>query len=821
MSRNLRLSIYYPVVIGLLAIACYFIFGRTVSRAPVYAMPDGLIVFSDFPGLQPGDTLRWPGCVPHEAGDVSSFSVCSVVRDGMAYDVSVPHATLDRMDLLRIFYGPLIIAVFMVFSALWFLENGRDTLIALFFGSAAFMLLLTAYVVVYEDGVLLWTLWGFLVSASFLNLNFRTSGIVLSTRILLAEAVGLIFIVLLVVGGTDSPEFRKRAIDFGWSILWLVLAASVIFNLLGIADPDNDRIDRVKRIVLMGGLLSGVQAPLLLILYAPGPVPPAVYIGLSILFPLSLFYGTYRMYLVPFQFFVTRGIAAAVLTVLFLFIYMGVLYVYSELVPGPGNELRWIANIAFLASLVFFLDPLRSRTTDMVERQFLIPRGEHSESLKRLAAMVSRSSRPRVVVQAMLDEINHTLALQRSFLLTSPDFFFHLDLKGQNVLRMPLTSPLWDALRPSQMVFAPYLNLATGSRREVFEFLFHRKLMMGIGLGEKPGVLSLLLFLIARLPPSLRLRMDRFEQPMAQPPCALLIGYPPGRTKLYLHEIRYLQEAARVMGMTLFNIHALFREVDKRKKVREFQLSGQYQKLTLLRPDEPPDTVDYRFYNRPVLSVTGDYIDFVRLDDERVGIFLGDVSGHGLGTGFLVSAVRAIVRTSLAANHSLESILACLNDFLSDRYSGYEFLTLFAMILHIPDGSVQYVNAAHPGAFLKLPAGGIEKLENTQRLLGILPGSYRVHSHQLRPGERVFLFSDGVTEATNPRDEFFGEQRLSAFIARQGDDPLDEMMDGFLATLGDFRAGQAQMDDTSFFVIEYLPARSLLDFVLRGLGLRR
>lgn len=819
MPRSLRLSLYYPLAILLLGVACYFIFGRTISRVPVYAMPDGLIVFSEFPGLHPGDSLRWPGCSQRAEIDSIPFRICSVTRGGMSYDVSVPLTTLDRMELLRIFFAPMLIGLFMLLSALWFIENGRDFLIAGFFLSAAVALFFTVYVIAYEEGSHLWTIAGFLVSISFLNLNLRTSGIVLSTRILLAEAVGLICIVLLVVAGTDSPEFLARSIDFCWSILWLTISISVIFHLVGIVDPENDRIDRIKRIVALLGLASGVIAPLILLLHTGITASPIAYIGLSLLFPLSLFYGTYRMYLVPFQFLVTRGIAAALLTVAFLFIYMAVLYVYSELVPG--TELRWVANIAFLASLVFFLDPLRSRTTDLVERQFLIPRGEHSESLKRLAGMIARSSRPRVVVQAMLDEINATLSLQRSFLLTSPDFFFHMDLKGQNVLRLPLTSPLWDALRPSRMVFAPYLNLATGRRREVFEFLFHRKLMMGIGLGERPGMLHALHFILERLPGVFQRWTDRFEPPTPQPPCALLLGYPPGRTKLYLHEIRYLQEAARLMGMTLFNIHALFREVDKRKKVREFLLSGQYQKLTMLRPDEPPDTVDYRFYNRPVLSVTGDYIDFVHLTDQRVAIFLGDVSGHGLGTGFLVAAVRSIVRTSLAENRNLESILACLNDFLSDRYSGYEFLTLFAMILHIPDGSVEYVNAAHPGAFLKLPGQGIEKLENTQRLLGILPGEYRVHAHRLRPGERIFLFSDGVTEATNPREEFFGEQRLAAFIAASGDDPLDQMMDAFRATLDNFRMGHAQMDDTSFFVIEYLPARSLLDFVLRGLGLRR
>jgi protein phosphatase len=268
-------------------------------------------------------------------------------------------------------------------------------------------------------------------------------------------------------------------------------------------------------------------------------------------------------------------------------------------------------------------------------------------------------------------------------------------------------------------------------------------------------------------------------------------------------------------------MHALIREVDKRKKVRDLQQSGQYQKLYTLNPDPAPSTLDYRFFNRPVLSVTGDYIDIIQLDPQRTAVFLGDVSGHGLGTGFLVSALRAIVRTSIGSGQALPQVLNILNEFLTDRYSGHEFLTLFAIILNLQNGSMEYINAAHPGAYLKMPGGPLEKLENTQRLLGILPGPYRSFTYRLKPGQRIFLFSDGVIETANIKDEFYGESRFADFLTEKGDEPLDDIVAGLQDSLASFQGSAPPNDDTSFLVLEYLPVRSLLDYVLRSLGIKR
>lgn len=811
MLHNLHLSIYYPVAIVLLMVTYLMLFSEKVHRPPVFYLSNGLVLYSDVDSIPVGSKLNKPYCPASLANPKQA--TCSLANH---QQVEVETIEFGANQIIHTFYIAILISFLFCFFIVWFVEMSHDYLIALcFFWLTAFTVQ-TLHLLIYNSGALAWMIIGSLVPINILNVNLRISGYIVNARILIGEAIVLIFLsTLIVLAKNDAHIIRLLLFVF-----WVLIFVSLAIQIYSLFDRNNDKLDQLKKTVATSGIVIGVALPVFFFLYLPLQVPGLVFLIAVALFPISLIYGTYRMQLLPFQFFITRSIADAALTFTFLFIYAVVIYISSMAVPDTDHHSRWVVNVVLLLVLVFFLDSFRTRISAIVDKQFLLPKGEHSESLKRLAEIISRSSRPRVAVQAILDEINQTLNLQRSFFLTSPDFFFYLDLKEQNVIRIPNSSLLWNLLQPEKMQFASYLLYGTGIRKELFEFLFHRRIIVAIGLGHQHNLIHRFReWLAATLPKSFQLTQSELTE--NAPRCAFLAGYPEGRDKLYLHELRYLQEATRLAGMMLLNMHALIKEVDNRRKVRDLQQSGHYQKLYTLNPDPAGSGIDYRFFNRPVLSVTGDYIDIVRLDTNRVAVFLGDVSGHGLGTGFLVSALRSIVRTTINAGKNLSEILGILNDFLSDRYNGYEFLTLFAMVIHTNDGHIDYINAAHPGAFLKLPGQPLEKLENTQRLLGVLPGPYINHTIQTEPGLRIFLFSDGVLESANPRFEFYGENRLQEYLSQSGDLPLDDIVNGLRDSIDSFRGSAPPNDDTSFLVVEYLPVRSMLETVLRSLGWRR
>lgn len=281
-----------------------------------------------------------------------------------------------------------------------------------------------------------------------------------------------------------------------------------------------------------------------------------------------------------------------------------------------------------------------------------------------------------------------------------------------------------------------------------------------------------------------------------------------------------MQEVARLATILIHNIYVLFREVDKRKKIRYILQSGKFQKKLSFHIENFPEGIQIQYFNQPVLSVSGDYIDILPINKSKIGVFLGDVSGHGLGTGYLVSAIRSIVHYAIENQFSLKETVNLLNLFLTDRYKGYEFLTLFAFILDTSTGEIEFINAAHPGIFIKTKDKPLYKIEKTQRLLGISEANYESYFIQIEPETKLFLFSDGVLETTNPNNDLYGEKRFIEFLNKNSSLSINEITKSLINELKNFRQSQDFQDDTTFLVIEYNPRKNLLELFLKAIGLK-
>jgi protein phosphatase len=208
-------------------------------------------------------------------------------------------------------------------------------------------------------------------------------------------------------------------------------------------------------------------------------------------------------------------------------------------------------------------------------------------------------------------------------------------------------------------------------------------------------------------------------------------------------------------------------------------------------------------------------VDLVPISPGRIAFFLGDVSGHGLGTGYLVSAIRAMVRSHVQSGLGLSETMGTLNSFLMDRYRGNEFITLFAFYMDLEKGRLETLNAAHPGPMVyRAATNTIETLRDTQRLPGLLPDPYHTSVLTMRRGDRLFLYSDGVTETFSPASEPFGEARLRAFLYAHLGVNVSEIPDKLKRELTEHRQNPHCSDDTTFVAIEYAPRqRGLFSFL--------
>jgi serine phosphatase RsbU (regulator of sigma subunit) len=196
----------------------------------------------------------------------------------------------------------------------------------------------------------------------------------------------------------------------------------------------------------------------------------------------------------------------------------------------------------------------------------------------------------------------------------------------------------------------------------------------------------------------------------------------------------------------------------------------------------------------PCLAIGGDFYDMVALED-CVCATVVDVSGKGVPAAIVAATLQGILHAQLLARQSLPQIAAMVNQFLCTRNVG-KYATM-VMLRLFPDGRVEYMNCGHIQPLAILGAEE-RRLQEGNLIVGLLPqASYASAYDRLRPGERILLATDGITEAENSAGELFGDSGLSA-AAR------DEDIDAILDQLARFQAPNHAQDDCTLLEIRYL-----------------
>ena len=209
--------------------------------------------------------------------------------------------------------------------------------------------------------------------------------------------------------------------------------------------------------------------------------------------------------------------------------------------------------------------------------------------------------------------------------------------------------------------------------------------------------------------------------------------------------------------------HRLRAEVDARARenVRQIEEAREIQRRLL--PKEIPQVCgcDISFAWQPAQAVSGDYFDVLKLDEDRVALCIADVSGKGLPAALLMSNVQAAVRAFASAETSPAELCARVNRVVSSNIADDKFITLFYCVIDCKAGKLAYANAGHNPAILVREDGGVVRLETGGAVLGPFPESgYEQGEVEIRRGDRVLLFTDGMTEAMDESGEEFGEERL-------------------------------------------------------------
>lgn len=203
-------------------------------------------------------------------------------------------------------------------------------------------------------------------------------------------------------------------------------------------------------------------------------------------------------------------------------------------------------------------------------------------------------------------------------------------------------------------------------------------------------------------------------------------------------------------------------------------------------------------------EVGGDFFDFFLIDSNRLGFVIGDVSGKGVPAAIFMAISRTLIRAVGIKGVSTSECLSLVNSLLCKDNISSMFVTVFYGILNISTGELEYVNAGHNPPYV-ISDSGVKAVEMTGGMvLGVFDDmDYQSKILQLNPGERLFLYTDGVTEANDINNELLGEERLEKFLSSRSNSPIEDIVREAFHEVNTFASGMPQFDDVTILAILY------------------
>jgi hypothetical protein len=225
-----------------------------------------------------------------------------------------------------------------------------------------------------------------------------------------------------------------------------------------------------------------------------------------------------------------------------------------------------------------------------------------------------------------------------------------------------------------------------------------------------------------------------------------------------------------------------------------------------LLPFEPIERENVRIVTsmRPANTVGGDYFDVIDIGEGRLAVAVGDVAGKAMPAALLMALLQGSLRTLLSAGFRGERLVTQLNVHLHANIPSNRLVTFFYGELDTTSGSLRYVNGGHNPPLLVSAHRPVARLGPTGMALGVLGDSaYEAMELTLEPGDRLLLYTDGVTEAANPSDEEYGEVRLEGYVRDRPQEEGRALLDGIIADVVRFCGTSRPHDDMTLMCLDW------------------
>lgn len=280
----------------------------------------------------------------------------------------------------------------------------------------------------------------------------------------------------------------------------------------------------------------------------------------------------------------------------------------------------------------------------------------------------------------------------------------------------------------------------------------------------------------------------------------IYVDNPVSRGAFSHRDLRLLGLIANMAAVKIENAHLLAEQIERARWAEQLQVAAQIQRHLLPSADPAIPGYEVRGMSRPCYEIGGDYYDYL-WRGRRLAVVVADVSGKGIGAALLMAAFQASLRALGSGDADPVALVTRLNRAMVENSPESSFVTLFYAELDPETHALVYVNAGHNPP-LCWAGDEVRRLAPTGPVVGMLPeAAYRSERIDLRPGELLTLYTDGVTECADVREREYGEARLAGFVAAHGGRPLDELSRRLLADLAEHALGAPRQDDTTLILL--------------------
>ena len=240
---------------------------------------------------------------------------------------------------------------------------------------------------------------------------------------------------------------------------------------------------------------------------------------------------------------------------------------------------------------------------------------------------------------------------------------------------------------------------------------------------------------------------------------------------------------------------------------KELEYAKQIQLSAL--PTNFPKGEDYNIYAQMIAAkeVGGDFYDFYKLNDTTVAFLAADVSGKGIPAAMFMMTAKTIIKDLAESGMAVNDIFTKANEKLCENNESGMFVTAWMGILDLKTGKLQFANAGHNPPVLKRANGEFEYLRTRAGfvLAGMEGVRYRMGELTLSAGDRLFLYTDGVPEATNTENQLYGEDRLLNFMNQNATMEAIDLLPALKANIDEFVGAAPQFDDITMLMFDYKP----------------